>query len=86
MVYAVIDGVCYAEVADVVTETIDTKGIDFKAETITCDGTTYGQSAIAIDENDFNAAFLYDHFLFDVTDAETERLTALAGLFQRMAD
>jgi hypothetical protein len=75
IVYALIDGVYYANQAEVVTETIDKKGIDFKTKVITCGENTYGQSGIAIDDSansTFNAAFLYDTFLFDVTDATTE--------------
>ena len=72
IVYAYIDGNYIANIADMVTETIDKKGIDYKAETITCGENTYGQSGIYVDEDEFQDAFLYDHFLFDVTDADTE--------------
>jgi hypothetical protein len=79
IVYALIDGVCYANLAEVVTDTIDVKGINFKTGVITCGDNTYTQSGIAIDEDPavntlgaFNNAFTYDSFLFDVTDATTK--------------
>ena len=72
IVYAYIDGNYVSNIAEKVTETIDKKGIDYKAETITCGENTYGQSGIYVDEDEFRDAFLYDHFLFDVTDADTE--------------
>ena len=72
IVYAYIDGNYVSNIADMVTETIDKKGIDFKAETITCGDNTYAQSGIGVDQAELNAAFLYDHFEIYVTDAETE--------------
>ena len=72
IVFAYIDGNYVSNIAEKVTETIDKKGIDYKAETITCGENTYGQSGIYVDEDEFQDAFLYDHFLFDVTDADTE--------------
>jgi hypothetical protein len=79
IVYALIDGVYYANLAEVETITIAKKGIDFKAETITDGETTYEQSAIAIDEDGtsytgaFNNAFSEDTFLFALTDATAEK-------------
>jgi hypothetical protein len=76
IVYALIDGIYYANQAEVETITIAKKGIDFKAETITDGETTYGQSGIeptkAADQNTFDSAFTYDNFLFDLTSANTE--------------
>jgi hypothetical protein len=78
IVYALIDGVYYANQAEVKTITIDKKGIDYKAKTITDGETTYGQSGIEpVDDTTnaqtkFNNAFLYDTFKFDVTDASVE--------------
>lgn len=82
VIYALIDGVYYVDIADVVTETIDKHGIDSKTETITCDGTVYGQSHIGyskVMDSDITEALtqetydLYlDHFgyvrLYEVSD------------------
>ena len=59
-----IDGVYYVDLAEMVTETIDRKGINSKTETITCDGTDYVQSHIGYTSE---TAYMYD-----VTDAHTE--------------
>ena len=78
VVYAYIDGQYFTNIATMVTESIDRKGIDYKDQTITCGDNTYGQSGIYIDEDTrtyagaFNNAHLYDNFLFDITDADTE--------------
>jgi hypothetical protein len=48
VVYAAIDGVYYMNLAEMVTETIDKKGINTKTETITCGDNTYGQSEIDV--------------------------------------
>jgi hypothetical protein len=72
VVYALIDGVYYVNQAEIVTDTIDKKGIDFKTETLTCGDNTYTQSRIGIDAKAFNAAFAYDTFKTEVTDAEVE--------------
>ena len=78
VVYAYIDGQYFTNVATMVTESIDRRGIDYKEQTITCGDNTYGQSGIYIDEDTrtytgaFNNAHLYDNFLFDITDADTE--------------
>jgi hypothetical protein len=63
IVYALIDGVYYTNLAEVVTETIDRKGINVKAETITCGENTYGQSYI--DETTSG-------FYTNIVEAETE--------------
>ena len=46
VIYTLIDGNYYMDLAEVVTETVDEKGIDKKTETMTCDGTDYVQSHI----------------------------------------
>jgi hypothetical protein len=71
IVYALIDGVYYANLAKVVTETIDAKGINYKTKVITCGDNTYGQSYIGLDLTAFNSAFLYDTFKDDITSADT---------------
>jgi hypothetical protein len=71
IVYALIDGVYYANLAKVVTETIDAKGINYKTKVITCGDNTYGQSYIGLDLTAFNSAFLYDTFADDITSADT---------------
>ena len=54
VIYTLIDGVYYMNLADMVTETVDKKGIDRRAETMTCDGTVYEQSHIGYtDETDY---------------------------------
>jgi hypothetical protein len=73
IVYAKIDGVYYANLAEVVTDTIDYKGINYKTKVITCGDNTYGQSEITLNLDKFNAAFLYDTFQDDVTNAEVEK-------------
>jgi hypothetical protein len=78
IVYALIDGVYYANLADIETITIAKKGIDFKAATITDGETTYGQSGIAPanddngDQTEFDGAFSYDDIIFSVTKASAE--------------
>ena len=47
VIYTLIDGVYYVDLAETVTETIDARGINSKTETITCDGTDYVQSTSA---------------------------------------
>ena len=64
VIYTMIDGVYYVDLAEMVTETIDRKGINSKTETITCDGTDYVQSHIGYTSE---TAYMYD-----VTDAHTE--------------
>jgi hypothetical protein len=76
IVYALIDGVYYTNLAEVKTETIDKKGINYSKATITCGDNTYAQSGIVPTSNDdqtaFDGAFAYDIFKFDVTKAEAE--------------
>ena len=64
VIYTLIDGKYYMNIAEVVTETIDKKGINSKTETITCDGTDYVQSHIGYTDE--------TSYLWDVTDAHTE--------------
>ena len=64
VIYTLIDGNYYMSIAEMVTETIDKKGINSKTETITCDGTDYVQSHIG-----YGDAGIYES---DVTDAHTE--------------
>ena len=63
VLYTLIDGKYYVDIANMVTETIDRHGIDSKTETITCDGTVYGQSHIGYSN-------LMDD---DITEAVTEQ-------------
>ena len=65
VLYTYIDGVYYMSIAEMVTETVDTRGINAKTETMTCGGTEYVQSHIGYtDETRYST---------DVTDAHTER-------------
>ena len=64
VIYTLIDGKYYMNIAEMVTETIDKKGINSKTETITCDGTDYVQSHISYTDD--------TNYLWDVTDAHTE--------------
>ena len=64
VIYTLIDGNYYMDLAEVVTETVDEKGIDKKTETMTCDGTDYVQSHISYGGT--------DTYYWDVTQAETE--------------
>ena len=63
VIWTLIDGVYYVDLADMVTETVDKKGINSKAETMTCDGVEYTQSHIG---------YTNDTYYHDVTDAHTE--------------
>ena len=64
VIYTLIDGNYYMSIAEMVTETVDKKGINSKTETMTCDGTDYIQSHIGYtDDTDY---------YYDVTDAHTE--------------
>ncbi len=66
VVYTLIDGNYYVNVAEMVTGTVDKKGINSKTETMTVDGTDYVQSHIGYsDECAYN-------FYSDVTDGHTE--------------
>jgi hypothetical protein len=69
IVYTLIDGVYYANLAEVVTATTDKKAIDYKAKTLTCGDDVYQTSGITIDTVTFDDAFVYDTFYFDVTAA-----------------
>ena len=64
VIYTKIDGVYYVNLAEMVTETVDKKGINSKTETMTCDGTDYVQSHIGYTDD--------TNYLWDVTDALTE--------------
>ena len=64
VIYTFIDGKYYMDLAEMVTETVDKKGINSKTETMTCNGTEYVQSHIG-----YGTAGVYEH---DVTDAHTE--------------
>ena len=64
VIYTLIDGVYYVDLAETVTETIDARGINSKTETITCDGTDYVQSHIGYTDQ--------TNYMWDVTDAHTE--------------
>ena len=63
ILYTYIDGVYYVSIPEIAVETIDKKGIDYKAETITCGDATYAWSGIDYD------AYYYYH---DVSEASTE--------------
>jgi hypothetical protein len=77
IVYALIDGVYYTNLAEVVTATIDKNGVSYKNATITAGDDTYEQSGIAptteADQKSFNDVFAYDTFEFDITDAVAEK-------------
>ena len=64
VIYTLIDGKYYMSIAEMVTETVDRKGINSKTETMTCNGTEYVQSHIGYGDGD-----IYYH---DVTEAHTE--------------
>ena len=64
VIYTFIDGNYYMSVAEMVTETVDKKGINSKTETMTCDGTDYVQSHIGYTDD--------SEYYWDVTDAHTE--------------
>src|SRR5699024_10159540 len=64
VIYTLIDGVYYVDLAETVTETIDARGINSKTETITCDGTDYVQSHIGYTDQ--------TNYMWDVTDSHTE--------------
>ena len=64
VIYTLIDGVYYVDLAETVTETIDARGINSKTETITCNGTDYVQSHIGYTDQ--------TNYMWDVTDAHTE--------------
>ena len=63
VIYTLIDGKYYMNIAEKVTETVDKKGIDKHDETMTCDGTVYTQSHIG---------YTNDTYYHDVTEAHTE--------------
>jgi hypothetical protein len=83
IVYALIDGVYYTNLADTATITIAKKGIDFKAETITDGENTYEQSGIrpvtaddgtqSAAQKAFDGNFAYDTFEFELTAASAEK-------------
>ena len=50
VIYTLIDGTYYVDIAEMVTETVDKGGVDKRNETITCDGAEYGQSYIGYAE------------------------------------
>ena len=64
VIYTLIDGKYYMNIAEMVTETVDKKGINSKTETMTCGGTDYVQSHIGYTDE--------TPYLYDVTDAHTE--------------
>ena len=64
VIYTLIDGNYYMNIAEKVTETVDKKGINKKTETMTCGGTDYVQSHIG-----YGDAGIYEHA---VRDAHTE--------------
>ena len=66
VLYTKIDGVYYMSIAEMVTETIDARGINSKTETITCNGTDYVQSHIGYVNPNLTSYYP------DVTDAHTE--------------
>ena len=63
VIWTEIDGVYYVDIAEMVTETVDARGINSKTETMTCNGTDYVQSHIG---------YTGDPYYNDVTDAHTE--------------
>ena len=64
VIYTLIDGVYYVDLAEMVTETVDEDGINSKTETMTCGGTDYVQSHIGYTDR--------TTYYSDVTDAHTE--------------
>ena len=64
VIYTLIDGNYYMNIAEKVTETVDKKGINKKTETMTCGGTDYVQSHIG-----YGDAGIYES---SVRDAHTE--------------
>ena len=64
VLYTYIDGVYYMSIAEMVTETVDARGINSKTETMTCNGTDYVQSHIGYTDE--------SEYYYDVTDAHTE--------------
>ena len=64
VIYTLIDGKYYMSIAEMVTETVDRKGINSKTETMTCNGTEYVQSHIGYTDR--------TTYYSDVTDAHTE--------------
>ena len=64
VIYTLIDGNYYMNIAEMVTGTVDKKGIDSKTETMTVDGTDYVQSHIGYTDK--------TNYMWDVTDAHTE--------------
>lgn len=64
VIYTLIDGKYYMNIAEMVTETVDKKGIDKHDETMTCDGTVYTQSHIGYTDD--------TNYYTDVTEAHTE--------------
>ena len=64
VIYTLIDGKYYMNIAEMVTETVDKKGIDKHDETMTCDGTVYTQSHIGYTDE--------TNYYTDVTEAHTE--------------
>ena len=63
VIYTLIDGNYYVDLAEIATETVDKKGINSKTETMTCDGVDYIQSHIG---------YTTETYYHDVTDAHTE--------------
>ncbi len=63
VIYTLIDGNYFVNVAEKVTATVDKKGINSKTETMTCDGTDYVQSHIG---------YTNEVYHNDVTEAHTE--------------
>ena len=63
VIWTEIDGVYYVDIAEMVTETVDARGINSKTETMTCNGTDYVQSHIG---------YTGDPYYNDVTEAHTE--------------
>ena len=64
VIYTLIDGNYYMNIAEKVTETVDKKGINKKTETMTCGGTDYVQSHIGYTDD--------TNYYWDVKDAKTE--------------
>ena len=63
VLYTYIDGIYYVSAPEIAVETIDKKGIDYKAETFTCGDTVYSFSGIEQ---------VADDYYHDVSEADTQ--------------
>ena len=77
VLYTYIDGVYYMSIAEMVTETVDARGINSKTETMTCNGTDYVQSHIGYTDE--------SEYYYDVTDAHTRSPTICIWITSAMS-